>query len=145
MLDEERKKYKIELTDEEISKMSKYRFKVLVNRNVNYFAFNYWKEKASGHVKSLTILNEIKNYSVMKGYLKENLFSKSDCQPLFILRSMMLDIKSYFSNLYKNYLYCRTCSDEGVVENEQYLLKCKLWKFNFIRSWSGICILNFNK
>ena len=59
MLNEERKKYKIELTDEEISKMSKYRFKVLVNKKVNYFAFNYLKEKASGHEKSLNIFNEI--------------------------------------------------------------------------------------
>ena len=130
MLDEERKKYKIELTDEEISKMSKYRFKVLVNKKVNYFAFNYLKEKASGHEKSLKIFNEINNNSVMKraGYLKENMFSKSDCQLLFMLRSMMLDVKSNFSNLYQNDLSCRTCSDEGVVENEQHLLQCKMLK-----------------
>ena len=103
MLDEERKKYKIKLTSEEISKMSKYRFKVLVNKKVNYFAFNYLKEKASGHDKSLKIFNEIKNNSVMKraGYLKENMFSKSDCQLLFMLRSMMLDVKSNFQTSIK--------------------------------------------
>ena len=46
MIKDERKKYDTDLTDEEISKMSKYKFKSLVNRKVNDYASNYLKEKA---------------------------------------------------------------------------------------------------
>ena len=96
MLNNERKKYGIELSDKEIAKMSKYRFKALVNKKVNIFAANYLKQKASTHDKSLRILNGIKDNSVMR------MLNKYDCQLLFKLRSMMLDVKSNFSNLYQN-------------------------------------------
>ena len=123
-------KYGIEQTDEEISKMTKYRFKALVNKKVNCYAFKYLKQKASTHEKSLKILEGIKNDKVMKrqSYLKENMLNKTDCQLLFKLRSMMLDVKSNFSHFYKNDLSCRTCDEEGVMENEQHILQCKMLK-----------------
>ena len=119
MLKEERMKYGIEQTDEEISKMTKYRFKALVNKKVNCYTFKYLKQKASTHEKSLKILEGIKNDKVMKrqSYLEENVLNKTDCQLLFKLRSMMLDVKSNFSHFYRNDLSCRTCNEEGVVEN----------------------------
>ena len=117
-------------TDEEISKMSKYKFKSLINKKVNSYAFQYLKEKAATHKKSLKILEEIKTETDMKrkSYLKENQLSKTDGQLLFKLRTMMLDVKSNFSSFYQNNLTCRTCNDPGSIENEQHLLQCKMLK-----------------
>ena len=89
MIKKERDKYDIKETDEEISKMSKYRFKRIVDKKVNSFAFQYLKEKASKHEKSLKILKTIETQSSLKRqpYLKRNVFNKSDCHLLFKLRS----------------------------------------------------------
>ena len=128
MINKEREKYDITESDEEISKMSKYRFKRIVDKKVNSFAFLYLKEKASTHEKSLKILKTIETQSSSKRqpYLKGNMFNKSDCQLLFKLRSKMLDVKTNFSNLYNKDLTCRTCKEDGVVENESHLLQCKM-------------------
>ena len=123
----EREKYDIGLSDEEIFKLSKNRFKNIVNKKVNTFAYNYLKNKASKHEKSLKILDKVRNKSVLKRqeYLKENRLSKTDCQLLFKLRSKMTDVKTNFSHYYNNDVSCRTCEEPGVVENEEHLLVCK--------------------
>ena len=128
MINKEREKYGIEETHEEISKMSKFRFKRIVDKKINSFAFQYLKEKAAKHEKSLKILKTIETKSSLKRqpYLKGNVFNKSDCQLLFKLRSKMVDVKTNFSNLYNQDFTCRTCKEDGVVENESHLLKCKM-------------------
>ena len=107
--------------------MSKFRFKRLVDKKVNTFAFQYLKEKAASHSKSLKILEENENKSIMKRptYLKNSMLLKSDCQLLFQLRSKMLDVKANFSNLYNNDTTCRTCRKTGIVEDEEHLLHCE--------------------
>ena len=58
----------------------------------------------------------------------ENVLHKNDCQLLFKLRSMMLDVKSNFSGYYENDMSCRTCKIKEMIENEQHLLECKMFK-----------------
>ena len=81
-------KYKINETDEEISQMSKYKFKRIVEKKVNSFVFETLKVKASSHSKSLQILSEVQNQNVQrrKAYLKDNTLPKNDGQLLFKLR-----------------------------------------------------------
>ena len=55
MMKNEKEKYDILSTDEEVSKMTKYRFKKLIEKKVNAYAFKYLKEKAQSHSKSLRI------------------------------------------------------------------------------------------
>ena len=62
-----------------------------------------------------------------RNFWKENMLNKDDCHLLFKLRSMTLDVKSNFSNLYQDDLICRTCDEEGVVENNQHPLQYKCW------------------
>ena len=125
---EEKEKYEITLSDEEISKLSKYKFKRIVDKKVNSFACQYLKQKGSKHEKSLKILELVQDKSILKRqeYLKGNNFSKTDCQLLFKLRSKMLDVKTNFSHFYNKDLSCRTCRVVGVKENEDHLLKCKM-------------------
>ena len=98
----------------------------MVEKQVNTYAFEYLKEKASVHSKSFKILEEVKSKSRM--YLKENTLTKVDAQLLFKLRSKMLDFKSNFRNMYNGDLTCRTCSDNNMEENEEHLLICKSLK-----------------
>ena len=110
--------------------MNKNRFKNLVDKKINLFAFKCLKRKAESHSKSMNILNEAKdnNMNKRKKYLKENMFHKNDCQLLFKLRSRMLDVKTNFENLYEQDLSCRTCRKPDSIENENHLLKCEMLK-----------------
>ena len=126
MIKNEKEKYNILSSDEEVSNMTKYRFKKLVEKKVNQYAFKYLKEKARSHSKSIGILEEVERNSNMRRptYLKANILMKSDCQLLFELRSRMLDVKTNFSNLYDNDTRCSTCRQDGAVEDEDHLLLC---------------------
>ena len=110
--------------------MSKNRFKNLVDKKINLFAFQYQKRKAESHSKSMNILNETKDNKLnrRKKYLKENMFHKNDVQLLFKLRSRMLDVKTNFENLYEQDFSCRTCRKPDAIENEDHLLKCEMLK-----------------
>ena len=55
MIQSEKSKYEMDETDDEISKMSKSKFKRIVDKKVNTFAFETLKAKASTHSKSLKI------------------------------------------------------------------------------------------
>ena len=143
MIKSEKDKYNIISSDEEVSMMTKYRFKKLVEKKVNLYAFNYLKEKARSHSKSIGILEEVERNPIMRRatYLRANFLLKSDCQLLFELRSRMLDVKTNFSNLYDNDTSCRTCTLVSAVEDEDHLLHCdglisenldKTVKFDFV-------------
>ena len=129
MIQEEKSKYGITLSDEEISKLSKNKFKQIVNKCVNKFAFNYLLNCAEQHSKSKNILKNLQNTSSAQletqPYLLSEHLSKTECQLLFSLRCRNLDVKTNFKILYKNDLSCRTCRESNITENEQHILECK--------------------
>ena len=127
MIKKEKEKYEIDISDEEISKMSRFRFKSLVNKKVNKIGFQYLKNIASRHSKSENILKEAEHMKMLrrKSYLQENIMLKQDAQLLFKLRTKMLDVKSNFGDHFENNLTCRTCKKLDSVENEDHLLKCE--------------------
>ena len=101
MIQNLKQKFGISSSDEEISKMSKNKFKSLVEKKVNEFAFKYLKDIAARHSKSLKILEESSRLKTLKkkNYLQENNFSKVDTQLLFELRTRMLDVKTNFGEM----------------------------------------------
>ena len=88
MIHEEKDKFENNETDDQIDKMSKSKFKRIVDKKENCYAFKKLKSLASSHSKSLNILSGIENQSVVKRqpYLRENTLTKEDCQLLFKLR-----------------------------------------------------------
>ena len=58
MIQEEKKKYEITLSDEDISDLSTNKFKSYVEKKVNTFALKHLKAEAAKHSKSLGILTE---------------------------------------------------------------------------------------
>ena len=124
MIEQEKQKYNITVTDDEISLMSKYKFKTLVQKSVENVAFQDLKERASKHSKSTGVLSCLGGQKMKRqDYLCENNFTKDDIKLLFKLRSRMVDVKSNFRSVYGD-LSCRTC-DTGLAEDEDHLLKCK--------------------
>ena len=83
--------YKVDLminyTDEEISNMSKDKFRTIVNRSVDNFALAHLNTVASGQSKSQ---NLIKHRFVKESYFEDQRFSKSDSELLLALRTRMV-------------------------------------------------------
>ena len=119
-------KYRINLQDDEIERMSKYKFKTVVCKKVEEYAFQELKEKASKHSKSTGVLQLMEKSKGLRkqSYLSGEQFSKDDIKLLFKLRTRMLDGKTNFPSSYGNDLMCRMCEEPTSVENEDHLLQC---------------------
>ena len=125
LIEQEKQKYDVSVTDDEIGMMSKYKFKMLVQKRVESVAFQDLKERASQHSKSAGILSCIGSRKMKKqNYLCGINFTKEDIKLLFQLRCRMVEVKSNFRSFHGGDLSCRTC-DTGLVEDEDHLLKCK--------------------
>ena len=118
----ERVKYGIEETDEEISQISQNKFKKIVEKKIHASALKHLHELASKHEKSSVISTEKFG---RKAYLKDRRFTKEDCQLLFALKTKMVDCKSNFSHLYEENMTCRICNHIDSYEDEDHLLVCK--------------------
>ena len=107
-------------TDEEIRKMSKYKFKMLVNRAIKQNCRSYLTEMQMKHSKTMYL----EQGSVMKEYLKTDQLSLKEKQLLFKLRVRMTPNKTNFPKKYKDNVSCSLCKKLGSVENLLHLLHC---------------------
>ena len=74
-VDDNRKKYEINLTDEQIEATSKYKIEKIVKKSVNDAGIQYLKDKAAKHSKSVNLMkSEVKR----EKYLDDARFSLSD-------------------------------------------------------------------
>ena len=120
---QERDKYEVTETDEEIAKLSKPKFRKVIKQKIKSHAIKYLKKMSEPHSKSAGIQN---NSLKKQPYFQDRRFSKDDVQLLFTLRTKMLECKSNFSALFDQQLHCRLCNLEGSVENEDHLLECSV-------------------
>ena len=118
----ERPKYELDISDSEISKISEYKFRKIIQEKISKQAINYLVGLANKHMKSTEIAAE--GFG-KKEYFNDRRFSKEDVQLLFALRTKMTDCKSNFSNQYGNNLICRMCQELNSVEDEDHILLCK--------------------
>ena len=119
---EERMKYDISESDDDIAKTSQDKFRKIVEKKVNQFAIKYLKGLAEKHSKSSKLAAQ---QFGKKDYFNNRRLSKEDVQLLFQLRTRMLDCKANFPNQYGNILVCRMCKNENTIEDEDHILKCK--------------------
>ena len=118
MIQNEKLKYDIHLSDSEIAELSKQKFKHIVNTQVGKFAFSHLIECGKSHSKSVNVLQNLKNSKLVpQNYIFCNKLSKTDIQLLFNLRCRNLDVKCNYKIKYKNNLTCRTCDDPNSLEN----------------------------
>ena len=122
IMQEERSKYGMLETDDEISKISEGKYRKMIDKKLHEHAIAHLKTLANTHSKSTKIAAEAFG---KKDYFCDRRFTKEDVQLLFALRTKMIDCKSNFSNQYGNILTCRICHDIDSVEDESHILLCK--------------------
>ena len=121
ILEAEKSKLNIQLTDSDISKMSREKFKSLISQRIHLKAEEYLKKLASGHSKSKGIVDE---KFEKKQYFNDRRLSKEDIQILFSLKTKMTSCKTNFKSQFQNNLSCRICLNIDSIEDENHLLEC---------------------
>ena len=119
MIEEEKEKYGIKQSDEEIGCLSKNKFKQIVNEAVNKFALSKLLATAQNQSKCKTILKNInENDFKIQKYLICDRLVKEEQQLLFTLRSSSFQVKINFQHIFKDDLSCRACRDPNMIESE---------------------------
>ena len=109
----------INMTEDRIAKMKKYKFKIYSKNKVKEAAFKYLQNIKEKHSKVMNI-----NYDKFKiqPYLLESKFITTEKQLLFALRTRMTDVKVNFRSMYQN-LNCDLCTDNE-IQSDNHLLQC---------------------
>ena len=79
IIEEEMRKYQIEMSDEEISMMSREKFKSLVDKKVESFALRYLTLEAEKHSKSEHLTNKKRKSTFLIGDFLERMLSCCLC------------------------------------------------------------------
>ena len=120
LVNENKNELRISLTDEQISKLSKEKFKFTVTQAVERKALDYLNNLASSYSKSEKV---IKQRLVMENYFRDARFSKSEIELLLALRTKMVkDIKKNFPSQYGENLTCDLCQLH--ICCQEHLLSC---------------------
>ena len=116
----DRSELNISHTDQEISNMSKDKFRILVSIAIEEKALSYLNEMAAGHSKSTKL---VKTKFQREQYFEDPKFSKSETELLFALRTRTIrSIKKNFPTQFSNNLTCQLCFLH--VDCQEDLLTC---------------------
>ena len=113
---EDRNELNIEIDDEGISKLSKYKFRKIVKEKVTVKAFSELIEKKNSHSKMKD--NEYVKFKVQRYLNSESKLTNPEKFLLFKFRTRMVEVRKNFRNKYDN-LFCQLCK---VEEEDQYHL-----------------------
>jgi hypothetical protein len=113
LVENDKKVLDLDISDEEIEKISKNKFKKIVETKIDKYALQQLNALKSKHSKSQYLQSSSFKTA---GYLIDERFSKSEAQLLFRLRSKTLNVKQNFENL------CQTC--RLFPETQSHLLQC---------------------
>ena len=120
----DKERYKVDLSDEQIEQTSKNAYKKYIDRKVHQFFLNELKSSRKTKIQDiLKTLNPNDMKIPTQKYLACNELSTSEKQTLFSLRSHNFDCKANFRNQYQN-MVCRLCDNEDSFEDEIHSLKC---------------------
>ena len=134
IVNEEKLKYNIFLSDEQISTMSKRKYKLLVDNQVNKFAFHKLLETARTQSKCSEILHNLETDKIqIQEYLKSNKFTKEYQQVLFSLRTKSYPFKINFRHQFHADMSCRICEKEDTIEDFHHTIICE----EIIKYYSG--------
>ena len=119
-MEEEQGTYDLQVSDAEISNMSRGKFENIVKKKIKTHAAQHLKNIGLNHSKSVAIASQ---KFKKKGYFSDRRMSRDDIQLLFKLRTKMLDCKTNFEGQFED-MSCRACKDIDSVENEDHILYC---------------------
>ena len=113
------KEVAIDLSESEISKMTKKTFKALVKTKINDLVFVKLKQIKETHSKGKEITYA--KFEIQK-YLKSDKLNTKQKSLLLNLRLRMIEVATNYSYKYQGDLRCRTCGLEE--ETQSHLLEC---------------------
>ena len=130
MIEEEKRKYDISMTDEDIQNCSRGKFKSLVSESVDKVAFSQLIATAQKQSKCREILKTIDPEDMkIRSYLISDKLVKEEQLMLFSLRSFSFSVKSNFHYLYEGDMRCRACLLPDSIENEVHICQtCESFK-----------------
>ena len=105
----------LNMTDEEICRVTKEQFKVMVKSKINRLAMDYLKEKQQTHSKVRNI-----DYSKLETaeYLRSPLFNSHSIELLFSLRTRTVrGIRKDFQGMYADHSCPLACGDDDTLAN----------------------------
>ena len=118
LVENDKKVLNLDISVEEIEKISKNKFKKIVETKIDNYALHQLNALKSKHSKSQYLQSSTFKTA---GYFIDERFSKSESQLLFRLRSKTLNVKQNFENQHTNNL-CQTC--RLFPETQSHLLQC---------------------
>ena len=127
MIKSERTFFSLNLDDEEIRRMSKRKFKDLVDNCVNSKFVSDLKDSRKSKVQGiLETLKVNKSGKIcLQPYLATNRLSVLEKKTLFLLRSRNLNTKSNMkSSFEEDDMCCRLCNVSDTYEDENHLIQC---------------------
>ena len=128
MIQNEKLKYNISLSDDQISQMSKRSFKKIVDQKIEAIALlELLKCKKSKAQNIISYFNN-KNKTSMQPYLKTEMLSTVEKRTLFLLRSKNFNVKSNHKYMFDiSDMKCRICLDPESYEDEIHtFLECQI-------------------
>ena len=108
----------LELPDEDIKKLSKNRYKKLVEKKIENYALVQLNQLKMKHSKSGYLTS---SSFKTQNYFLDSRFNRKETQLLFKLRSRTLNVKMNFPNQHEDKL-CKTC--KLFPETQSHLLQC---------------------
>ena len=125
LMQKEKMKYDIDLSDQEISELSKQQFKKYVKEKVGKYAFSHLLSLGKTHSKSRSIIETMKNNKLeTQSYLLTPRLTKWQKLLFFNLQTRNYDVKSNFKKKYEVDMTCRSCKLEETYEDERHLTVC---------------------
>ena len=121
LLNEDEKILKIKLNEDEVKKLSKYKFKKLIDKAILEAAFEFLMKKKEKRSKIEPLSYNklgIQSYIKMSNNLKDE-----EKITLFKLRVREIDVKANYKNKYNN-LKCDLCNSPSDEEDQYHLLQC---------------------
>ena len=110
--------YKVDLSLQDIEKMSEDSFKRLIQKKEKLLTLNYLNELKAGHTKVLHIPHTVLG---MADYLKPNDISNMEAKFIFSARCRMIDVRSNFPGQHPD-TRCPLCDDDS--DTQEHLLVC---------------------
>ena len=118
--------YNINLTDDQISQMSKNCYKNYIEKKIYCVAYSELSESRKTKIQDMLKYNKPNKHGQLQlqKYLKTEKLSTIEKQTLFSLRSHNLNCKSNFPSAFGEDMSCRTCCDKNTFEDEIHSLEC---------------------
>ena len=119
----DKKDLNIDLDDNEIQLISKYKFKQIVEKKLHVHVKEYLDQQKNVHTKSKLMPRYT---GKPEGYLFSNKLNKEEIQNLFKYKTRIINVYDNFKNDYTKEKFCKLC--HIFPNTQEHIIKCEILK-----------------